>query len=153
MIFLRDFITIDFPLKLESRQQPRHSIIRYWFILLLLYVMLSPGKFLSLLKIMHFVLSIPKWIDNLFSTNQSNTFTNSLFKTLSISVTYLCLQKILVSSAYRYVWVFDKACGISFIYSKNKKDLSIDLWGTLQFMAPAFEKTVPNETKITLFVR
>ena len=34
----------------------------------------------------------------------------------------------------------DKPCGTSFMYSKNKKGLSIDLWETLQFMAPAFEK-------------
>ena len=49
--------------------------------------------------------------------------------------------------------IFDKACGISFMYSKNNKGSNLDPWGTPQFMVPASEKTVPNETKIALFVR
>ena len=44
--------------------QPRYSAIRYCFILLFLYVMLSSGKFLFLVKRMHFVSSSPKWIDS-----------------------------------------------------------------------------------------
>ena len=44
--------------------QPRYSTIRYCFILLFLYVMLSSGKFLFQVKRMHFVLSSPKWIDS-----------------------------------------------------------------------------------------
>ena len=153
LIFLTDFIAIDSSPKLVSRQKPRYSTIRYCFILLLLYVMLSSGKFLSLLKRMRFVLSSPKWIVSLLSTNQSHTFANSLYKTFSISVTSLCWQKILVSSSYRYTWVFDKAWGISFMYSKYSKGPKIDPWGTPQFMIPASEKIVPNEMKITLFVR
>ena len=61
LIFLRDFAAMDSPLKLESRQHPRYSTIRYCFILLLLHVMLSLVKFLSLLKSMYFVSSSPKW--------------------------------------------------------------------------------------------
>ena len=115
--------------------------------------MLSSDKFLSLLKRKHLVLSSPKWTDSLLSINQSHTFANTLFEIFSISVTYLCWQKILVSSAYRYVWVFDRACGVSFIYSKNNKGLNIDPWGTRQFMVPVSQKTVSNETKKAPFVR
>ena len=65
LIFLYNFIATDSSLKLASREQLRYSTIRYRFILLLLYVMLTSGKFLSLLKRMHFVLYSPKWIDTL----------------------------------------------------------------------------------------
>ena len=51
------------------------------------------------------------------------------------------------------IWVFDRACGISFIYSKNNKGLNIDPWGTRQFMAPVSQITVSNETKKAPFVR
>ena len=59
----------------------------------------------------------------------------------------------LVSSVYRYVSRFDKACGISFMYCKSNKGSSIDPCGTLQFMVSASKKAVPNETKKALFVR
>ena len=39
------------------------------------------------------------------------------------------------------------------MYSKNNKGPNKDPWGTPQFMVPASEKAVPNEAKITLFVR
>ena len=143
----------DSPLMLAPRLQPRYSTIRYCFILLVSYVMLRSGKSLSLLKKMHFVLSSTKWIDTLLSTNQSHTFVNSLFKTFSITVTSLCWQKIIVSSACRYVWVFDKACEISCIYSKKNNSPNIDPWRTPQFMVAASKKTLPNETKKVLFVR
>ena len=54
---------MDFPLKIASRQQTRYSTTQCCFILLLFHVMWSSGKFLSLLKRMHFVLSLPKWSD------------------------------------------------------------------------------------------
>ena len=38
------------------------------------------------------------------------------------------------------------------MYSKNNKGPFIDPWGTPQFMVPASEKTLPNETKITLLL-
>ena len=50
LIFQRDFIAVDSPFRLASRQQLRYSTIQFCFILLLLYVMLSSGKFLSLLE-------------------------------------------------------------------------------------------------------
>ena len=43
--------------------------------------MLSSGRFLYLLKRMHVILSSPKWIDSLISTNHLHTFANFLFKT------------------------------------------------------------------------
>ena len=118
-------------------------------------------KLTTLLKIrietkkirMNFVLSSPKWIDSLLLTNQSHTFSSSVFKTFLIFVTFLCWQKLFVSSAYRYVWVFDKASWILFMYSKNSKGPNIDLWETQQFMVPASKNSVPNETKITLSVK
>ena len=99
LIFLEDFISIDSPHKLASRHQPRYSTIRYCFILFLLFVILSSGKLLSLLKRIHFLLSSPKSVDSLLSKKQSYTFSYSLFKTFLISVTFLCGQKILVLSA------------------------------------------------------
>ena len=122
---------MDSLLTLASTQQPRYCTIQYYFIMLLLYVMLSSGKFLFQLKKMHFVLSSSKWIDSLLSINQSHTFANSLFKASSISIMSLCWQKILVPSAYRYVWVFDKACGRSFICNKNNKGPNIVPFGEL----------------------
>ena len=73
LIILRHFIVMDSPLKLPSKQQPRYSTIRYCFVVLLLYVLWSPGKFSSLQKRMHLVLSSQKWIDSLSSTYQSHT--------------------------------------------------------------------------------
>ena len=51
----------------------------------------------------------------------------------------------LVSPAYRYVWLSDRACGILSIYSKNNRYPNIDPWGTPQFMVPVSENTLPNE--------
>ena len=44
--------------------------------------------------------------------------------------------KMLVSSAYRDVCLFDRACGISFINNKNNKDPHIDPWGAPQSLLP-----------------
>ena len=153
MIFLRDFIAMNSLFNLASRQQPRYSNIRYSFIIFSLYVMLGSGMFLSLAKRMHFVFSSSKWTDSSLSTNQSHTFADSLFKTFLISLTSLCWQKILLSSAHRHAWVLDKACGISFMYRKNDQSPNIDPWGTPQFFVTASEITVRNETKKALFVR
>ena len=51
---------MESPLKLASRQQLRYSTIWNYFILLLLYVMLSLDMFISIPKRMHLVLSLPK---------------------------------------------------------------------------------------------
>ena len=102
--------------------------------------MLSSDKFLSLLKIMHLVLSLWRWIDSLLSRNQSHTFSNSLFNRFLICVTSLCWLKILLLSAVRYAWVFDRACRLSFIYHKSNRVLNMDPWGNSEVYGPCFRK-------------
>ena len=43
--------------------------------------------------------------------------------------------------------MFDRAFVISFIYNKNNKGTSIDIWGTRQIMVPASEKTWSNKRR------
>ena len=168
---LRDFIVIDSPLKLASRQQPmrfyqdnnqwdsiktttneiRPSHIAFSYC----YCMLCEAQ----------VSSYPYWKECvLFYLHQNELIayyqqTNYIYSQILYSNIFdfrnvlKCWQKILVSSAYRYIWVFEKVCGISFMYSKNSIGLNIDPWVTLQYMVPASEKPVPNETKVALFVR
>ena len=49
---------------------------------------------------MHFVLSSPKWMLSLLSTNQSQTFEKFLFRFLSISFTSLSIRLSNMSAAY-----------------------------------------------------
>ena len=81
------------------------------------------------------------------------TFGNSLFKSFSISVTSLWWQKIRLSSSYKDVWVFDRACEILFMYCKNNKDPNIDPWGTPEFMITSSQKIVLYKTKKAVLVR
>ena len=67
---------------------------------------------LLLLKTIHFVLSSPSWTDSLLSTNQSNTFANSLLKTFSISVTPFC------TGTYEY---FEKSAEYHLCIAKTTK--------------------------------
>ena len=60
---------------------------------------------------------------------------------------------ILVSYAQRYVWLFDRACEISFIYNKNNKGPNIDLWGTPQFMVPDSKNKLSNDARKELCLR
>ena len=69
----------------------------------------------------HFVLSSPKGMLSLLSTNQSQTFEKLLYRFLSI---YFI-------SAYRNKSQ-STACFISLTYSKNDKVPNIDPWGTPQ---------------------
>lgn len=46
-----------------------------------------------------------------------------------------------------YVWLFDRTCGISFIYNKNNNGPIIYPCGTPQFTVPGSEKTFSNDTK------
>ena len=55
------------------------------------------------------------------------------------------LVKNAVLSAYRYAWLTDRDCGISFIYSKNNKIPNTDPWGNPQFRAPAPENTLSDK--------
>ena len=66
---------------------------------------------------------------------------------MSISVTSLR-----GSSAYNYAWLFDRDCGISFIYSKIDNGPNIDPWGNPQFMALISKNAMSNETKNALYV-
>ena len=150
MTFWREFIVIDSSFKSASRQQARYSATWNCFIVLLSYIMLSYGKFFSLLKRMHLVLSSRKWIDILLSANHFQTFANSLFKTFLISVTSFNWEKMLVSSAYRYVWLFGRAFGMSFIYNRNNKSPNKDPWGTPQFMVLPLENALSNKSKKAL---
>ena len=65
----------------------------------------------------------------------------------------LLINSGLVLSACRYRSLFDKACGISFIYKKNNIGPNIDPWGTPQFMVAASENTLSNEKKKTMYGR
>ena len=58
LIFLRDFVTIDYPLILASRQQLRYSTVWNDFILLLLYVLLSADFFPIEKNTVSFILTI-----------------------------------------------------------------------------------------------
>ena len=69
----------------------------------------------------HFVLSSPKGMLSLLSTNQSQTFEKLLYRFLSI---YFI-------SAYRNKSQ-STACFISLTYSRNDKVPNIDPWGTPQ---------------------
>ena len=101
---------------------------------------------------MQLPISLPKSIDRLLSTNHSQLFTYSLLKASSTSVTSLFWQKMLALPVYRYVWLFSRDFGVSFIYNKKNKHININPWGTLQFMAPDCKNAFSNETKIVLFV-
>ena len=92
LIFVRDLIAMDSPLKLASRQ----GILPYDIALFYRYCMYER---------IYLVLSSPKSIDSFLSTNQSHVFANSLFKTFWIFVTSRCWQKILVLSFFS-IWVF-----------------------------------------------
>ena len=109
------------------------------FYSVVVYVMLSSGRFFSLLKRNNLILDSTKWIGSSLSTNHSHTFARCLLKTFSIFV--------LMSSTYRYVLLSDRTCAISVIYSKSNKGLNIDPWGNLQFIVSAYENTLSNETK------
>lgn len=102
---------------------------------------------------MRLAISLPKSIDRLLSTSHSHLFTYSLLKASSISVTSLFWQKMLALPAYRYVWLFSRDFGVSFIYNKKNKDINLNPWGPFQFMAPDSKNAFSNEMKIVLFVR
>ena len=122
-------------------------------ILLLVYFMLSSGKFISLLEIMHLVLSHQNELITYYQQTNHIHLQILYLKHFFISQTLLCWSKILVSSAYRYAWLFGRTCGIYFfIYNKNNSDPNTDSWGTLQFMVPVFENT-SNEMKKALCLK
>ena len=50
-------------------------------------------------------------------------------------------------SLNRYIRLFDRACGISFIYNKENKGPNIDPWGTPHFSAPSSDNKLSSESK------
>ena len=95
---------------------------------------------------MHLVLHSPKWsTNNLLSTNELYVFANILFKTFYISKTFSYWWQIVVSSACKYVWLFDWACG-SFTYNRNMVNTFInsgsiiDHYETPQFIIPVSKR-------------
>ena len=128
------FNAIDFPDIVSSSKQPRYVTLEYCFISILLYIILSFPVFFNLsfkLKSMRFVLSSPRWLVNLLSTNYSHKLAKSLFNWCTIVWTSLCWNVRLESSAYKgkSEWT---AWGISLTYSKNRRGSKIDPWETPQ---------------------
>ena len=90
-ILLNAFKAIDFIDKVSSKTQPRYVTGESCFIFIFLYFTFSVLARVRLLaKIIDFVLSSPKCMVNLLSTNQSQTFLKSLFSCFSISSVSLC---------------------------------------------------------------
>ena len=81
----------------------------FWFWLILY---LLPNK-------IDFVLSSPKWVLNLLSTNQPQSILKFLFGADSISVISLCWNIKQVSSAYSNSSQAT-SCGVSFMYRRKR---------------------------------
>ena len=113
------------------------------------YVMLSSSKFFSLLKIIYLVFFSPKLIESILSINHLHLFADSFLKNIfNFHNILMLIKKMLVFSACRCMWLSDRACRVSFVYSKKKdKGTNIDPWGTPQFIVPTSGNTLSNETK------
>ena len=128
------FNAIDSPDVVSSSKQPKYVTLEYCFISIPLRIILSFPAFFNLSfepRSMHFVLSSPRWILNLLSTNHSCKLAKSLIYWCSILWTSLCWNVRPESFAYKskLEWT---AWGISLTYSKNKSGLKIDPWGMPQ---------------------
>ena len=83
------FKAIDSPEKVLSKAQPRYVTCKCCFILI--FYSFPAFLILCLLaKRTNLVLSSPRCMINLLSTNQSQTFSKSLFSCFSVSLTSLC---------------------------------------------------------------
>ena len=102
-----------------------HSTMWNFCILLLFVCYVKLGQIFFLLKRIRLVLFSPKWIHNFLSANHLHTFANSLQKTFSILQPLYVYKKILVSPVCRYVWPFERACTILFLYTKTIKVSSV----------------------------
>ena len=126
------FNAIDSPDIVSSSKQPKY--VEYCFISIPLCIIWNFPAFFNLSfepRSMHFVLSSPKWILNLLSTNHSHKLAKTLFNWCSIVWTSICWNIRRESSAYKNKseWT---ARGISLIYSQNRSGPKIDPWGTPQ---------------------
>ena len=120
------------------------------------YVMLSSSKFFSLLKIIYLVFFSPKLIESILSINHLHLFADSFLKNIfNFHNILMLIKKMLVFSACRCMWLSDRACRISFVYSKKKdKGTNIDPWGTPQFSSYFWKHIVQwNEKKLCLWGR
>ena len=105
------FITcmpIDFPESVSSRMQPKYVTFVYCLIFISLYWIFKGLAFLILrllLKRIDLVLSSPKWMLSLLSTNQSHIKLKFLLSWISIFLIPLCWKIWQVSSAYKRMWM------------------------------------------------
>ena len=107
--------------KVFSRMQTKYMTLECFFVLMSLYWTSSAFEFLIsclLPNKIDFVLSSPKWILNLLSTNQSQSMVKFLFNTVLISGICFCWNIKQVSSAYSNSSQ-TTACGRSFIWNKK----------------------------------
>ena len=92
LTFLRTFKAISRPDNVSSRRHPRYSTVENCF-KVTSCLLIAIGSALLLwflgLKRIDFVLSSPKWIESLLSTNQSHRLLKSLFSFTSISGIFL----------------------------------------------------------------
>ena len=96
------FKAIYSPERLSSKRHPRYLTFACCLISMPLYTIFKDLAFRSLCLVpnnIDFVLSCPKCILNLLSTNQSHTLEKSLISCFSISILLLCWKTIQVSSA------------------------------------------------------
>ena len=111
LIFSRYFIAMPSPLKVASTQQPRYSI--YEIVLFYCYRTLSSGRF------------FPYWNECIYFHLHQNELTTYYQQTSRIHSHIPCLKhfqfryrpyvdKKIVSSTYKYAWLFGRACIISF---------------------------------------
>ena len=133
---------MDSPERVSSKMQLKYVTLEYCVILMSLYWMFSCFDFLILCLLpnkIDFVLSSPKWILNLLSTNQSQSILKFLFSADSISVISLCWNIKQVSSAYSNSSQ-STAYGISFIYKRKRNGPKMDSGGTSHRRFPGSEK-------------
>ena len=119
----------------SSNTYPRYLTCERCFIFTCLCLIFTWWTFFDLRfleKRINLVLSTPKFILTLLSTNQSTMFSNSLLSCFSIPSTSLCWYKMHESSAYKS-W-FDCLWHSVHIDKKNKRVPKIDPCGNPQEM-------------------
>jgi hypothetical protein len=93
-IFFRSLSDISSHERVLSNKHPKYSTEEYCFnVTSSLFILTSPTLLLRFfgLKIMHLVLSSPKCIESLLSTNQSHRVLKFVFSIFSITLISLCL--------------------------------------------------------------
>ena len=127
-ILLITFRAIDSPDIVSSNIQPKYVTFECCFICIFLYLIFSFGTLFILrleAKSIDLVLSSPKWMLSLLSTNHSQMFVKSSFNCFSISITFFPWKTRQGSSAYRNRFYLT-ACGMSFTYTRNSNGPRMD---------------------------